>query len=955
MSPMRLKHYLMSFMFLVSILSGYSQTGAPFTQVLNTRVKGDILQIGNNILSSHATNSYNSSGSNHDGRTMVNVDIDGDATTFNSSSGILQVPNVSRNCYKIKYAALYWAATYEGASRANINRVKFKVPGSATYQNITGTLIYDEAVSNILTASSHVPYAAFADVTALINPLSAEGSYTVADIIATGGAFPGSPHPGFSGGWSLFVVYEDPNLNAKYISSFNGFTGINGGSPPELINISGFQTIPTGIVRSKLAVAALEGDQSLTRDIISIRGIVTGNPFTQWSPPSRPANNFFNSSITDVSGNYINRTPASQNTLGFDAAVDVITGPPNSVIGNNETSAQIEIRTNQDVYDVFFVGFATDIIEPDILLTKQVQNLSGQDIGNGNVTLCQELNYVIGFDNIGNDNAVGTTGQPLPPGGVGSGSDYILIHDILPINTTLVGVVDTSNVPGTIVVVNPLNPRDLNIYVPKQYVTINESRHQITIRVRIACTCAELTTACSNLIQNQAFVTYQGEISGIQISNDPSSATFNFACNAGSADATNFLVGIDSCVYNTDVIICGTNATLTAGAGFDNYVWTGPAGATYVPNNTSQTVTVNMLGTYTVNGTDALCRPIVQTFNVIQFGAGLTNPIIPYDENPTPIICTDNGERLPYIFLCGSGDSQLLQTNITDATSVQWFLYNQSLAGCGPYPATNCPITNAACWTNQVGTGSNYTVTAAGMYSVVFTFPGGCTRTFYFNVYQNLLNPQIVKEDIICGNPGSITVTNVSGLGYQYQLLNGATVVFPWQSSNVFSPINTAGTYTVQVRPTTFSGGCVFTVPNIGIQSLDATVTTTITQPLCFGEQGSINIQITGVPGQYYYTLHQGTIAGPIVGSVGPTNATFTIFSNLTPGQTYTWETHTDDGCIRTGTFTINNPSLLNVTSSITKPFTTCGDGEITVNTTGGTPPYYYYLNSVPPAPFTVK
>jgi len=943
----------------LSLFSVYAQNVEPFIPARYTdRLKGDILMIGNNVLSEHRTNDYNTVGNPSDANDdidMVYVDVDGDASTFSSSSAIMQVPNTSRDCYKIVYAALYWSGTYKDGDRSQLNQVRFKTPGAINYTNITGSIIYDEGVSDLL-SNDCKPYAAFADVTSLINPTNAEGNYTVANVRASLGDNSGCPG-GNAAGWNLFLIYSDPKLPGKYIATFDGFSGIQNGESLT-IPLSGFQTNPAGNVNAKLAFAALEGDNKLSGDGMQIHGTTPTLPaigFSDVTAPSRPTTNFFDSSITDVSGNSSGRTPNSSNTLGFDAGITDIANPAKSVLRNNETDAEVRIYTNQDKFYLYFLAFSVEIIEPEILMTKTVQNLAGQNIGNQNVTLCQELNYVIGFDNIGNDDAEGVTGQALPPGGVGSGSDYVLIRDVLPINTSLVSV-DTSNVPGTIIVNSPTGT--LNMYVPKRFLTSNETRHFITIRVKIACSCAELTTACSNLIINQAFITYQGVISDMVITNDPSSSTYNLACFSGNADSTNFLVGLDTCTFNTDVFICGTSVTLTAGAGYDNYVWTGPVGATFVPNNTSQIVTVNLPGLYTVNGTDALCRPIRQTFNVIQYGASLTNPIIPYDESQIPVICADNGERLPYIFLCGAADSQLLQTNITDATSVQWFLYNQALAGCGPYPPTNCPITTDSCWTNQVGTGSNYTVTQAGFYRVVFTFPGGCTRTFYFNVYQNLLDPQVVAQNIICNNPGSITVNNVPTTGYEFQLLNGAVVVFPWQASNIFTPINTAATYTVQVRPTTFSGGCVFTIPNIGIQSLTANVTASVTQPLCFGDFGSVNIGITGVPGQYYYVLHQGpTVASPIVGSVGPTNTTFNVFNNLTAGQTYTWEVWTDAtglvrGCYTTDTFTLNNPSQLVVTSSITRPYTTCADGEITVSTTGGTPPYYYYLNSAPPTPF---
>jgi len=57
------------------------------------------------------------------------------------------------------------------------------------------------------------------------------------------------------------------------------------------------------------------------------------------------------------------------------------------------------------------------IIEPDIVLTKIVEDDAGNDIGGQEVGLDTPLNYVIGFQNVGNDNA----------------TDF-QIRDILPIN-----------------------------------------------------------------------------------------------------------------------------------------------------------------------------------------------------------------------------------------------------------------------------------------------------------------------------------------------------------------------------------------------------------------------------------------------------------------------------------------------------------------------------------------
>lgn len=932
--PMRIKHYLISTMLFLSIFSVYSQNAKPFAPAkFNERLKGDILLIGNNILSIHPINSYNTVGnpsSFNDDLNMMYVDMDNDASTFSSSSARLEIPNASRNCYRIKYAALYWSATNRAGGETNLTNIKFRTPSSSDYVNITGQIVYNEAIGNLL-GNSCKPYVAYADVTSLINSSNAEGDYLVANIRASLGDndinddsivdCPG----GNSGGWSLFIVYEDPKLPSKFITTFDGFSGITGTN--ELtIPISGFRTNPTGNVNAKLAFSTLEGDNRVSGDGMQIRGVNTNPTFSNVTSLSRPTANFFNSSFSDVNGSYTNRTPASQNTLGYDGGVTTIANPNQSVLGNNETQAEVKLISNGDQYYLFFLAFSVENIEPNVVLTKSVEDMAGQNIDNQNVTLCQELNYRIGFDNIGNDDAQGLITQPAP-----YGRDYVLIKDILPNNVTLVNC-DITNVPGTIIMTNPTNSRDLSFYVPKRFFTTSETQHEIIIKARVVCSCYEVANACSNIIKNQAFVDYQGVISDIYVINNPSFSQFNSTCLSGVAESTNSLVNIDSCNFTSEVYFCGNSVTLTAANDYDSYTWTGPSGAIFTPNNISQTVNVNLLGTYTVNGYDASCRPIVQTFNVNQYGSSLTNPIIAYDENATPVFCSDTGERLPYIFLCGSTDSQLLQTNIFDATSVQWFLYNE--ASCGVYPPNNCPTTTDSCWTNLVGTGANYTVTQAGKYRVVFTFPGGCTKTFYFNVYQNLLNPQVVAKNIICGSPGTITVNNVPNTGYQFQLLNGSTVVFPWQSSNIFNNINSAGNYTVQVQPTAFSGGCVFNMNTIGIQIQDVTAAISVSNPVCYGDSnGTITAIATGGIPPYAYSLTSPIAIGPQAGNT---------FTSLPAGM-YTVNIRDSYGCTYNSVVMVASPA-----APLSSTILSTSNNSIEVNASGGNPSYQYSLDNQP-------
>ena len=72
-------------------------------------IQGDAIAIGNNILSEHANQDYNEVGLINDRVEMKYVDIDNDNATFSSSAAELQLP---KNTNKIKFAALYWSATY---------------------------------------------------------------------------------------------------------------------------------------------------------------------------------------------------------------------------------------------------------------------------------------------------------------------------------------------------------------------------------------------------------------------------------------------------------------------------------------------------------------------------------------------------------------------------------------------------------------------------------------------------------------------------------------------------------------------------------------------------------------------------------------------------------------------------------------------------------------------------
>ncbi|MEZ4781368.1 MAG: hypothetical protein R2816_07365 [Flavobacteriaceae bacterium] len=614
---------------------------------------------------------------------------------------------------------------------------------------------------------------------------------------------------------------------------------------------------------SEFCICNLEGDSPILGDQLLLNGL-------NLSTADRPATNFFNSSVTQLSALPVNnRNPNSTNTLGFDTGVMVVPNPGNTVIANDATNATVRLETSGDTYFPYFFALAVDIIEPHIVLTKIVEDTVGNDIGGQTVNLGDELNYVIGFQNTGNDDATN-----------------LIIRDILPTNIIFNYPTDIVSLPPGVTVqsYNPVT-REIVFEVDNSVVEENDPVLEIRFKVTVVTDCSLLSDACSNIISNQAYATYNGTLNpSFTITDDPSISS-NTGCLLTPA-ATNFLADLN-CTFNEDVILCGASVVLTAANGYDSYSWS--TSITGTPEiGTTQSITVTAPGTYYVfNTATAPCQSIVQEFNVITFGANVTNPVLPYADEV--VTCPDDGKLLPNFYLCGANDSRFIQTNISDATSIIWEKLDES--SCTAVTNQDCANEDGTCVWNQVATGPDYLIDTAGQYRLTLNYPGGCFNQFYFNVYTNLLVPTVTSKDIICTTPGEIVVGNVPR-GYEYSI-DGVN----YQTSNVFT-VTTPGIYSVYIRQIGVSPNpCIFSVPDVQIRERDFTVSTIITQPYCNGELGSVHIAANDVEPQYYFSIYQGAT---LINSVGPITASDYTFSNLNPGI-YTVNVSTDDGCVFSG------------------------------------------------------
>ncbi|WP_281324468.1 T9SS type B sorting domain-containing protein [Flavobacterium sp. IMCC34518] len=993
--------------FLMSSNGAFAQEGRKFLPRLsggNIKVQGDVILIGNTVLNKVSSvngnpnngdpvqyspaapidgvkylgtvtnqaaltaeaNLDNFAGGNNNNFFVEYIDLDTDLSTFNSTAATLFI---NQKCKKIVFAGLYWSAIYpydrstkynkkyEGSLRdSDFNKIKFKTPTDAAYRDLVADEIifdgYKYNGPNVSDSFKDSPYVCFKDVTSILDKLTdADGEYTVANVRASRGQRDG----GGAGGWTLVVIYDTPTLPSKFVSVFDGYEGVNPdvGTPgylPEVIfDVNGFRTLPPKFaVNAYIGVGALEGDQSAGGgDTFQILGKLNipfpaPNPltgFTEITDVLNPSKNFFNATVTRDGVAVTNRKPKSSNTLGFDIDYVKIPNTNNATLKNDEQGAYLKLTTTGDGYGAFVTTFAVDIIEPIVKLIKEVKNDKNVPIGNTNVKFGDVLFYEINWRNSGSDD-VGdkdSHNNPVP----------FIIKDILPENINFdPATIDLSHAGGATLLSYDPATRTILFTMPISQLKQNSPEYQIRFKVQVVADCNELKNACINSIDNRAYVSYIGVYNNDKVFTDESLNSYGCVF---VPQATNFLVGIDSCKFSQTMIYCGNDITLVARPGYENYVWSSsPTGVPVLKSGPDAFYTASASGTYYVfdNTTIFPCKSIVEQITVLDV-KDFVNPAIDYvldTKKGTIDACDINGEKLPKIFLCGLSDTALIKSNLSYNSTAKWEKLDETSCPIPVFPINKeCANKNPSCKWNVVGTANDFLAKDAGYYKVTFSFTGGCSVVYYFNVYKNNLDPTAVTTDQFCTTPGSIKVKPAPLVGYEFSLDNAA-----YQDSPDF--LNVAlGTHNVKVRLKAAGvGSCEIPVKGpitISPFTMDVEVQN-VKHPLCTGDLGSFRIQAKDVRPGYYFSA---TLNGTLVESVGPIGSVngqnYYDFTGKAPGD-YVVRTWTLDGCNDVRTVTINAPIGLKATAAV-KPLT-CNNGEINVTVQGGVSPYYYSVNNGP-------
>lgn len=337
---------------------------------------------------------------------MVQVDVDTDLATFNSSRAAVSLPAGA----VVRFAGLYWGASGAGTGGGTApdlsQRATAKIngPGPGGYTAVVSTSVDD------LPGSSNLDYVAFADVTGLVGAEGA-GDYVVADVQAA---------PGLDtyAGWALVVAYEAAAEPLRNLTVFDGYQfmctcGV--GHPAVTQTISGFRTPATGPVISRVGVVGFEGEVTPGPTAEGVE--IDDTPID--SPPLNPFSDFFNGTISAFGSHVTTKSPNNVNQM---SSLDADLIQSSGLMPVNATSAKLDlVASDRDGWYAQVFTFATEVEQPLVTLSKAVVDVNGAPARAGDV-----LEYTVTATNSGNDDA-----------------DDVVVTDAVPASTALV--------PGSIV------------------------------------------------------------------------------------------------------------------------------------------------------------------------------------------------------------------------------------------------------------------------------------------------------------------------------------------------------------------------------------------------------------------------------------------------------------------------------------------------------------------------
>ncbi len=635
-----------------------AQVITPFNVRYQTTQKGGIVYLAN-VAVGCSSNPQTSGGSCQTGSTavapagtsnnndfnQVYVDIDNDATTFQSSSDSLALPN----CSQITWAGLYWGAQGNAATAPTRNDIKIKV-NNGSYLNIS-------ADRSQLNTAGYTSYHNFKDVTSIVKSAGTNARFTVANI-----PFINNGASNNWGSWTIVVVYGNQLQGMRQLTVFDGLANVTGSNTVN-VPVSGFLTPPTGPINFELGTYVHDGDRGLTGDQMLFSG--ASNSFINISDAMNTSTNVFNSTVTNKGVATPFRKPFLGNTMGLDADIFQPDNSTKNYLGNSNTSATLRLTTGGETYLVQEISTAIDVFEPDVRVDKKVRDRFGVDKYLGTVAPGDTLEYSITLYNIGSDSSINTFITDSSKGT----AKYVPNSAKITFGPNLGSLTDAAGD----------DQFDFNNTTKKMIFRVGRGANATTggkvgnsgtgvdstvVKFKVTAEDDCFILKCDNVVSNRAYANSTGKISGNTIITGSNPAAFDSqGCPISGTTDTYINVSLASCSFPPDTTIANicpytqTLASLYTRPGYSIFknssfatVTTAIAPGTYYAIRTASTgcldtvaITIN---TTTCNNQLVLNDSLVTPLNTPKSGNMGTNNNFPgYTTSftTTPIVNPSNG------------------------------------------------------------------------------------------------------------------------------------------------------------------------------------------------------------------------------------------------------------------------------------------------------------------------
>jgi hypothetical protein len=661
--------------------------------------------------------------------------------------------------------------TYVADSKSFDKKViKIKGPGASTYTTITAKTVGTN--SELLfpgTAYSGI-FVGYQEITDYVKT-NGPGAYTVADIaLLEEGS--NNDSPGFSGGWTMIVIYENPVMKSRAVTLFDGYAYVNSGEFGN-IPITGFTTVGVGPVNMKLGVMAAEGDIGITGDYLAVQRL-NADPTTYnalnyltLNHAGNTTNNFFNSSIFPVPAPG-KSDPILKNNSGVDFSMFTIPNTGNLVIGNNQTSTTFRFGSSGDIFTIFGFAMSVDAYIPEPQGLISVNTIGGVTPSTPLTAVPgDEIEYKIDIKNRGSEatkNTIITVPVPLSAlYGVGSITTSNIHPTFIPANAPYYDSGSNSviwNVGNLPLLADP-----------------NTIIGTLTFKVKLTTDCATLfNSGCNANISINGAITGDGTISStpfnLPISQgiDPSSSCGGLIfkpilVNFNSANSPCFaaLAGPDKAPP-----VCGlesVNLSATAGTVGTWSIVSGPAGGGEVfssmSNPTAEFSSPNS-GVYTLRWTlpfgGGSCTPIVDDVLV---SIGLCNKL-DFDGIDDNVNLKNN-----YNLSTGSFSIETWIKPGAANASIQTILSKRSSSALTD--GYDLRIVNNVIsfnWNNGNAITSNFPVTTGRWYHIAVTFNGSAYNLYVDGI--SVKNAEAGVNPIANSNAKCILGAMIQGTSYPY-------------------------------------------------------------------------------------------------------------------------------------------------------------------------------------------